>query len=38
MFWEPQMRAHLLALVDSGHDALRPVAIDAVGALQAPES
>ena len=35
MFWEPHMRAHLLALVDAGAEGLDPVVIDAASRLRA---
>jgi len=35
MFWEPHMRAHLLALVDTGSEGLDPVVVDAASRLRA---
>ena len=34
LFWEPQIRAQLLALVDAGSDALDPVVVEAAGAFR----
>jgi formate dehydrogenase major subunit len=35
MFWEPNMRAHLLAIVDAGAEGLDPVVVDAASRLRA---
>jgi formate dehydrogenase subunit delta len=36
MFWDPRMRAALLAHVDAGRDGLDPLAVTAAGMLRGP--
>jgi formate dehydrogenase subunit delta len=35
-FWEPRMRRQLFALIDAGGDGLRPLVLEAAGAIRRP--
>jgi formate dehydrogenase subunit delta len=35
-FWEPRMRRHLFAVLDAGGAGLRPLVIEAAGAIKRP--
>jgi formate dehydrogenase subunit delta len=35
-FWEPRMRRQLFAVLDAGGEGLRPLVMDAVGAIRRP--
>lgn len=37
-FWEPRMRRQLFALIDAGGEGLRPLVLDAAGAIRRPPS
>jgi formate dehydrogenase subunit delta len=35
-FWEPRMRRHLFEVLDAGGTGLRPLVLDAAGAIKRP--
>ncbi|MBY0350622.1 formate dehydrogenase subunit delta [Tabrizicola sp.] len=35
-FWEPRMRRQLFAVIDAGGEGLRPLVLDAAGAIRRP--
>lgn len=35
-FWEPRMRRQLFAVIDRGGEGLRPLVLDAAGAIKRP--
>lgn len=35
-FWEPRMRRHLFEVLDAGGTGLRPLVLDAAGAIRRP--
>jgi formate dehydrogenase subunit delta len=35
-FWEPRMRRQLFAVIDAGGEGLRPLVMDAAGAIRRP--
>jgi formate dehydrogenase subunit delta len=35
-FWEPRMRRQLFAVIDAGGEGLRPLVIEAAGAIRRP--
>jgi formate dehydrogenase subunit delta len=35
-FWEPRMRRQLFAVIDGGGEGLRPLVMDAAGAIRRP--
>lgn len=35
-FWEPRMRRHLFEVLDAGGQGLRPMVLDAAGAIRRP--
>jgi len=37
-FWEPRMRRQLFAVIDAGGEGLRPLVLDAAGAIRRPKA